>query len=138
MRNARAYAVTNKEVSGASVAHFGVSIEKEKIFIFADTGANDFAYDAENKQNPEYADVVLDTIDLKANNYTIDYANLPVHIFYESGSGNPVIYEKGTMVDPNQISTLTIKLTDGSNLSRYMVIFQASGLIEGFLNDPKL
>ncbi len=137
MRKARSFAVTNKEVKGVVPQNFGISIDKDEIFIFADTGIKDFAFDPLNKQKPEESDKILETIDLKASSYTIDYKTLPTYVFYQSGTGNSAIYEKTDLVDPNLTSHITLKLTDGKDLSRYLVIFQASGLVEGFANDPK-
>lgn len=143
VRTARAYSIANRE--SETVKRYGVKIEDKKIILFEDT-LTPFSF-------TDGTDTVLDAVDLSATSYEIQNVSkaeyLPATLFYEVGSGElSATYGEagisedsesftGSLISKTEYPYVAFKFTDGK-LSRYIVVFQVSGLVEDFYQSPIL
>lgn len=138
VRNARSYAIVNKD--SKTVDRYGVRIQARdtnnpgKVILFEDT-LNPYEYDSGT-------DKIVDEFDFVApfvlSNVSKSDA-MPVTLFYNMGSGD-LTAKYGDAVPPLVFSKkdypyLTFNFTDGK-ISRYIVVFQVSGLAEEFTQTP--
>lgn len=146
IRTARSYAITNKDTNGSVPKRYGVKIESNSVTLFADQ-ARDYYFDpVVAGQNPPPADIVIatKTFNLQDTPYNLsarDGSNqpltMPVLLFYEKGSAEfSARYTSGNtnpLLAKNDHRYLSIQLSeDGDDLSKYIVIFQVSGLAEEY------
>lgn len=131
IRTARSYAITNKD--GDTVDRYGVKIEEQTVTLFADVGETFFKLDGEDKEIRKYN--FEGTYVIKATQEEID---LPVYLFYETGSGELYSYHNDVIFLPKTVTKhIDLKFSDpDEDLERYIVIFQVSGLAEEFVNLP--
>jgi len=160
LRKARSFAITNKQINGQVPHAYGVAITSNRLYLFADVGDLDFVFEADpadpkasivppnrfvgTADAPPY-DVVLDsTFYDTTNEYSITVAlNLPVLIFYESGTGDLLVLENASdVVDKNLHKFIALRLCEfgcsANSLMRYVVLFQVSGLPEEFIDISSL
>lgn len=133
VRDARSYAIANR--NSETVDRYGVRIEENKVILFEDT-INPYEYNADS-------DKIVDEFDFVApfalsNVSKSEVPPLPATIFYDMGSGD--FTAKYGVKDASTFSKkdypyLNFKFTDGK-LSRYIVVFQVSGLAEEFTKLP--
>jgi len=145
IRSARSEAVTSKQVNfnGELVRpdYYGVNFAKNntdyKITVFADVGSKPLEFDN--------TDVVQKEINLK-DPYAMTFTNMsnlslewPLNIFYETETGNVESYSKGLLLDYLKNKYYTLKFEDkNKGISKYIVLFQVSGLAEEFVTAPSL
>ncbi|MBD3360512.1 prepilin-type N-terminal cleavage/methylation domain-containing protein [Candidatus Peregrinibacteria bacterium] len=135
MRTARSYAITNKDSSEAE--RYGVLLEDDKITVFADNGQNPFEFDEE-----EEGDLIVynKTHDFSETSYRMKpiEVGFPLYFFYELGSGDLMTYSNGTFIPKTDLKYITVIFyEENSDLERFIVVFQVSGLTEGFEQLPE-
>lgn len=156
LRTARSNAMSNKQQNGVSPNRYGVCISATNVTTFADTGDKEFKFDLKDKSKAVGCDntdifATSDTnedtkiqdksFDLKTQGYVmkiieaagIKEINLPVLIFYESGSGKlTAIDGKNAKIDKalNKYFSVSVSQIAGSLPARYIRIYQVSGLAE--------
>jgi len=140
IRTARSYAVTNKDVHSDGEENmysgrFGVQIEEQKVTVFADNIKTPYKFDP-SPQDSSQADKILlmkghDFNDTPIHLYSDDIA-LPLVLFYEPTSGAFSVHDTESEITLDN-RCLEFRMTsDESNIERFIVIFQVSGLPEGF------
>jgi len=145
IRSARSEAVTSKQVDvqGELVRpdYYGVNFANNgaayTITVFADVGSEPLEFDD--------ADVVEKEISLSTP-YVMSFTNMngsgldwPINLFYETETGNLASYAKGDLLDYANNKYFTLKFEDkNKGISKYIVVFQVSGLAEEFVTAPSL
>lgn len=145
VRAARSEAITNKQVYvGGNLVkpdNYGVSIAKNgkeyEINVFADTGDKPFEFDA--KDVVRRVVKISEPYIIKVENNKNASLEFPLELFYETGTGKLMSYSKGALLGTKGNKYLLMKFSDSDkHLSKFIVVFQVSGLAEEFLTDPKL
>lgn len=152
LRNARSYAITNKEGAVGVPDRYGVCISKNSIVLFEDNGKSKFQYDPApgesfgDCKSPNTGAIqqgfIYDEI-VKSYTYTVfniaaldskkQSMPLPIVIFYERGSANVSVVKKDqTLMDINdKYLALEFNYPD-KNIKKYSVMFLISGLAEEY------
>lgn len=154
LRTARSNAMSNKQIGGVMPNRYGVCISATNVTTFADTGDKEFKFDLKvqdagcfsndifaNSGTNEDTKIQDKSFDLKTQGYAmkiieaagIKEINLPVLIFYESGSGKlTAIDGKNAKIDKalNKYFSVSVSQIAGSLPARYIRIYQVSGLAE--------
>lgn len=149
LRTARSNALSNEQQGGVMPKRYGVCISKKDVTTFADTGDKEFKYDLLDpskaggcRNNDIFAQSITNE-DTKSQDKSFDFASqgyelgvvdieLPVLIFYESGTGNlTAINGKNVKIDKtvNKYLNVSVAQKDG-DLKKYIRIYQISGLVE--------
>ncbi len=147
-RTARNYAVTNKAVNvGGTLMtpdRYGVAVIENGLALFADVGDIPFQYDLLGDE------VILEkAFDFTENNHAFvmydsngSKLEFPVNVFYEKTSGEFSVFhnvpaEGPTLLPKTEASHIYMVSSDlDEELTRYIVIYQISGLPEDFLEWP--
>lgn len=157
LRNARSYAINNKQIQNEEISHYGVCITARSLIFFADNGDKNLLYEPSDiavnacGQAPQRDFADPDTLIAKYtldNKYTLsaytsklnmDPAHaltLPILMFYEKGNGNLTMLKTGAagpeIIPKSQNKYVILRLTEGPQLSRYIVAFLVSGLVEEY------
>jgi prepilin-type N-terminal cleavage/methylation domain-containing protein len=154
LRTARSNAMSNKQIGGVMPNRYGVCISATNVTTFADTGDKEFKFDLKVQDAGCFSNDIFATsgtnedtkiqdksFDLKTQGYAmkiieaagIKEINLPVLIFYESGSGNlTAIDGKNAKIDKalNKYFSVSVEQIAGSLPARYIRVYQVSGLAE--------
>ncbi len=158
LRNARSYAINDKQVQGQDVQRYGVCITSKALVVFADNGNKPLLYEPPTPETwcgiPSQRDRDMAHQDIVVASYTFGpkytlsaYTNkseiisparpltLPVLLIYEKGSGNFTMLKNGAeIISKTQNKYVILKIDDGTRLSRYIVVFLVSGLVEEYAN----
>ncbi len=153
LRAGRAYAVTNMDLNGEVPPRYGILIEADKMLVFADIGKTPFkfdpppAYQAEGQQPLLEADrdfvftTNVETLDPEEYQLTVESAGVdfPVNVFYEASTGKMNLYYGAgyTYLDKINTKYVTFGFAKNQELKKYFVIFQVSGLVEPFDDNPQ-
>lgn len=160
LREPRAYAVSSQTVDGKSVQRFGVKIAPDNntaidFTVFADNGdlANGGkAFELDDKDtkystkeiyllsgDPSRPYVFMKDSDVT----TMSGIEFPIYLFYETGTGNLLVYaKKGSVSSPVSAAEMRYLafnfLQQGTDFLKYIIVFQTSGIAEGFDVKPTL
>lgn len=163
LRNARSYAMTNKEgAAGVGVPdRYGVCVSNNSIVLFEDTGKTSFKYDpapgkdfgackspntGEAQPGVKYDEVVKSYVYTKYQILAWDKASnktvtdiLPLNIYYDRGSGNVTVLKKDkSPVDINDKYLALVFDYPEKKLQKYIVLFLVSGLAEEYADIKQL
>lgn len=131
MRKARSYAINNKDSD--LYDRYGVAVYPNQVILFGDASAGTpYEYDL--------ADHDVETLNLDPYEMVflsgVGGQELPVFLYYENGSGELTAYASSggglVLIDKTDPDTKRIdfEFTDGDELSKYIYIFQVSGIAE--------
>lgn len=149
LRTARSNALSNEQQGGVMPKRYGVCVSSTDVTTFADTGDKEFKYDLKDPgkaggcNNSDIFAKSSTNEDTKSQDKSFDFASqgyvlavdkmdLPVLIFYESGTGNlTAINGKNVKIDKiaNKYLNVSVAQKDG-DLKKYIRVYQISGLVE--------
>ncbi|MFH1533844.1 MAG: type II secretion system protein [Nitrospirota bacterium] len=128
MRKARSYAINNKDSD--LYDRYGIAIYPDEMILFGDAG-EPYVYDPP-------ADHDVDTLNLAP--YEMKFLSgvggqiLPIFLYYEYGSGELSAYASTVgdliLIDKKDTKRIDLEFTDNLELSKYIYIFQVSGIAE--------
>ncbi|MFC1615931.1 prepilin-type N-terminal cleavage/methylation domain-containing protein [Patescibacteria group bacterium] len=149
LRVARAYSATNKavKIDGEQFVpdRYGILIEQKGITTFADVGATPFYFDA---SAPSDYILINKSFDFTDTSYEIVFwdsaqlaITLPALIFFEKESSEMTVFgdvkNNHDLISKMDHKHITLRFEDiDRDIIRYIVIFQLSGLSEGFKEMP--
>jgi len=152
LREPRSYAVASQTVDGQPVQRFGVKISPgngDDFTVFADNGGTPFELDATDKT---YSKKEIDGLSgdpskpyvlAKDNTVAMNGIDFPIYLFYETGTGNLAVYaKKGTamaLISSSDMRYLSFNFSQtATSFMKYIIVFQTSGIAEGFDIKPTL
>lgn len=157
LRMARSFAINNKTIANIQSERYGVCVTANSIIIFADKGNKPLVYEPvpgtlacpHSPASDGNDDTIIKTYTFGAQ-YTLsayatrsllEQANpmampLGVVFFYDKSSGNFTLTQNNSEVIPKsaQNKYVILKLSEGTKRTKYIVIFQVSGLPEEYDN----
>ncbi|MBI2634384.1 prepilin-type N-terminal cleavage/methylation domain-containing protein [Candidatus Peregrinibacteria bacterium] len=150
IRTSRSFALTSKDVKGAVPERYGVVIQNNCIAAFADNATTDvdsdsikeFDFDGDCSKN--LAATGGDTMiqNFPQTNFAIEVLDgtnahgridMPVQIFYGNKTGEVTIIDANRVtVDKADSKYIAVHFFKTDGLSRYIILFQISGIPEEF------
>lgn len=163
LREPRSYAVASQTVGGVAVQRFGVKIAPDNgagidFTVFADNGAKPFELDGDGSDGSDkiYSTKEIDTLsgnpakpyvftkDLTVSTMANTNISFPIYLFYETGTGNLIVYGKQGTNEKYLFSAAEMRYLSfifwqkGTSFSKYITVFQTSGIAEGSDIKPTL